>query len=211
MSPTFFRSSGNTTTVKGHVLWSWQKVRKVTPLVPSATCSTVPLTHWVVPTCLLASAKETQSCLEVFGSIACGANAAHCNNRSKNGPEQANQSKKTHDGWGAEKGILSFIVGVEERDPTLSRVEIFAATSRKRNLQAGLSPGLPQFSRLQAPRAPLLGERFYGRCFVVLHIEDGVELRDLQQVVYFFGEVEQLEFAALVFGGGEGADQLADA
>ena len=34
----------------------------------------------------------------MFGSIACGANAAHCNNRSKNGPERANQSKKTHDG-----------------------------------------------------------------------------------------------------------------
>jgi len=91
------------------------------------------------------------------------------------------------------------------------QVEFFAATSRKGNVQAGLSPGLPQCSQLQAPRVPLLGERFYGRCFVVLHIEDGVELRDLQQVVYFLGEVEQLEFAALVFGGGEGADQLADA
>ena len=34
----------------------------------------------------------------MFGSIACGANAAHCNNRSKNGPEQASQSKKTRDG-----------------------------------------------------------------------------------------------------------------
>src|ERR1700686_3674002 len=64
MSPTFFRSSGKTTTVKGQVLWSWQKVRNVRPLVPSATWNTVPLTHWVVPTCLLASAKETQSCLE---------------------------------------------------------------------------------------------------------------------------------------------------
>src|ERR1700682_3409178 len=64
MSPTLFRSSGNTTTVKGHVLGSWQKVRNVTPLVPSATCSTIPLTHWVVPTCLLASANETHSCLE---------------------------------------------------------------------------------------------------------------------------------------------------
>src|SRR6266404_6689550 len=66
MSPTFFRSSGNTTTVNGHVLWSWQKVRNVTPLAPSATCNTVPLTHWVVPTCLLASPNETQSCLGVL-------------------------------------------------------------------------------------------------------------------------------------------------
>src|SRR2546430_12899088 len=29
----------------------------------------------------------------------------------------------------------------------------------------------------------LLAERQYGRCFVVLHIEEGVEFRDLQQVV----------------------------
>src|SRR5438034_7380236 len=40
----------------------------------------------------------------------------------------------------------------------------------------------------------LLAERQYGRCFVVLHIEEGVELRDLQQVVYSLGDVEQLEF-----------------
>jgi len=48
----------------------------------------------------------------------------------------------------------------------------------------------------------LLAERQYGRCFVVLHIEEGVELRDLQQVVYSLGDVEQLEFAALVLGSG---------
>src|ERR1700732_2945860 len=66
MSPTFFRSSGDTTTGEAHVLWGWHTARKGTPLLPSATCSTVPLTHWVVPTCLLASAKETQSCLEVL-------------------------------------------------------------------------------------------------------------------------------------------------
>src|ERR1039458_7492016 len=94
----------------------------------------------------------------------------------------------------------------------LSRTKISATTSRKGNLQTGVpstpgfgvmgwSAGLPQFSRLQAARA---------RCFVLLDIEDGVELRDLQQVVYFFGEVEQLEFAALVFASGEGADELAD-
>jgi len=74
----------------------------------------------------------------------------------------------------------------------------------------GLGPGLPQFSRLAAPRVPLFAERFYRRRFVVFDVEDGVEFRDLQQVVYFLGEVEQLEFAALVFASGEGADQLAD-
>ena len=47
--------------------------------------------------------------------------------------------------------------------------------------------------------------------FVVLHIEDGIQLGDLQQVVDFFGQVEQLQFATLIAHGGEGAHQLADA
>jgi len=54
-------------------------------------------------------------------------------------------------------------------------------------------------------------EGFDGGGFVVFHVEDGVELGDLQQVVHLLGEVEKLEFAALILGGGEGADQLADA
>src|ERR1022692_2021459 len=49
------------------------------------------------------------------------------------------------------------------------------------------------------------------RGFVVLYVEDGVEFGDLEQVVHLLGEVKQLEFAALVLGGGEGADQFADA
>src|ERR1022692_4271253 len=57
---------------------------------------------------------------------------------------------------------------------------------------------------------PLLVERLYARCFVFLDIEDGVKLGDLQQVVNFLSEVEELEFAALVLGRGESADQLAD-
>ena len=60
-------------------------------------------------------------------------------------------------------------------------------------------------------RSSLFAERFYAGCFVFFHIEDGVELRDLQQVVHFLGEIEQLEFATLVLGGGEGADEFADA
>lgn len=47
--------------------------------------------------------------------------------------------------------------------------------------------------------------------FVVVHVEDGVELGDLEQVVHFFGQVEQLEFPAVIFHGGEAAHQLADA
>src|SRR6266849_2594736 len=71
----------------------------------------------------------------------------------------------------------------------------------------------PRRARLLAARrtARLLAERLYGPCFVVLDIEDSVELRDLQQIVHFLGEVEQLQFAALVFGSGEGADKFADA
>jgi hypothetical protein len=46
--------------------------------------------------------------------------------------------------------------------------------------------------------------------FVVFYIENSVELGDLKQVVHLFGEVQQFEFATLILGSGEGADQLAD-
>src|SRR6476620_6733270 len=62
-------------------------------------------------------------------------------------------------------------------------------------------------SLLEKSWSHLLAERLYGGRFVVFHVEDGVELGDLQQVVDFLGEVEQLEFAALVFHCGVGADQ----
>jgi hypothetical protein len=58
---------------------------------------------------------------------------------------------------------------------------------------------------------PDLLERFDRRSFVVFHDEDGVELGDLKQVVDFLSEVQQLEFATLILGGGEGADQFTDA
>src|SRR5208282_94406 len=64
-SPIFLRSDGNTTTVKGHAL-SLQKFRILAPLRPSCTCSTVPLTQALVPTCLLASANETQLLGEIL-------------------------------------------------------------------------------------------------------------------------------------------------
>src|SRR5579862_318264 len=57
----------------------------------------------------------------------------------------------------------------------------------------------------------MLAERLDGRGLVVLHVEDGVELRDLQQIVHFLGELQQLKFATLVLGGGIGADQLTNA
>ena len=54
-------------------------------------------------------------------------------------------------------------------------------------------------------------EGFYGGEFVVADIEDGVELGDVENVVDFLGEVEELEFAAGVAHGGEAADELPDA
>src|SRR3954447_8657698 len=55
----------------------------------------------------------------------------------------------------------------------------------------------------------LIAERFHGQCFVVLHIKDGVELRDLQKVVNLLGQVQQFEFAALFLGGGIGTNKFA--
>jgi hypothetical protein len=66
-------------------------------------------------------------------------------------------------------------------------------------------------SALCATESALLFEGGDGAGFVVLHVEDGVELGDLQQVVDLAGQVQELEFAALVFGCSEGADQLTDA
>ena len=60
-------------------------------------------------------------------------------------------------------------------------------------------------------RGKVLLERFDGRGFVVFHVEDGVELGDLEQIVDLLGEVQELQFATLVLGGGEGADQFTDA
>jgi hypothetical protein len=61
-----------------------------------------------------------------------------------------------------------------------------------------------------ASRGKALLERLYGPSFVVFHIEYGVEFGDLQQIVDFLGELEQFQFAALVLGGGESADQFPD-
>src|SRR5271170_4421786 len=57
----------------------------------------------------------------------------------------------------------------------------------------------------------LLGERRNRRRFVVFDVEDGVQLGDLQQIVDFLGQVQQLQFAAAVLDRREGADQFTDA
>jgi hypothetical protein len=54
-------------------------------------------------------------------------------------------------------------------------------------------------------------ERLYRGSFVVLYVEDGIKLGDLEQIVDLLGEVQQLQFAALIFGRGESAYEFADA
>ena len=47
--------------------------------------------------------------------------------------------------------------------------------------------------------------------FVVFHIENGIEFGDLEQVVHFFGQIQQLEFATLVAHRSKRANQFTDA
>src|SRR5258705_9777965 len=66
----------------------------------------------------------------------------------------------------------------------------------------------PPFRYLR--RVLLLAEGLHCIRLVVLDIKDGVQLGDLEQVVNLLGEIQQLQFAALVLGCGERADQFAD-
>ncbi len=69
--------------------------------------------------------------------------------------------------------------------------------------------------RMTDVRENLFGEEvvegFYGGEFVVFDVEDGVELGDMEDVLNFFGEAEEFEFAAGVADGGVAADQFSDA
>src|SRR5260370_11271861 len=100
-------------------------------------------------------------------------------------------------------------------DQVCSRRKLFGGLFR--NGTEGKSPLLAKDARNGAPwvqhnptKYGTLLERFDRGSFVVFHVEDGVKLGDLQQVVHLLGEVQQLEFATLILGRGEGADQLAD-
>src|ERR1700694_2237386 len=148
MSPTFSRSSGNTTTAKGHVLWSWQKVRNVTPLLPSDTCSTVPLTHWVVPTCLLASANETHSCLE---ELRAEQTPLMVITAARTLPSRQVRVRKRMMAE-AQRSAPQFYCRRGGEILRKSRREIFAVPSRKGNVKAGVSPGRQYLRGSQAPR-----------------------------------------------------------
>ena len=74
----------------------------------------------------------------------------------------------------------------------------------------------PHFSRRNAremgrPQDGNLLERLYGGSLVVFHVKHRIELGDLKQIVDLLGKVQQFEFAALVLGRGERADQFANA
>ena len=50
-----------------------------------------------------------------------------------------------------------------------------------------------------------------GGALVRVHVEYGEQLRELEQIVDFFGEVQQFELTAAASRGGVRADELADA
>ena len=56
----------------------------------------------------------------------------------------------------------------------------------------------PQSEKLQSCCGLVLTKGAHGCSFVVLNVEDGIQLGDLQQVVHFLGQVQQLQFATLV-------------
>ena len=56
-----------------------------------------------------------------------------------------------------------------------------------------------------------LVKRFDGCRFVVFHVEYGIELGDLEQIVDLLGQIQQLEFASLVAHCGKRANQFTNA
>src|SRR5882724_13095167 len=69
--------------------------------------------------------------------------------------------------------------------------------------QVGREPACPKWK--------LFAKSFNCCRFVVLDIEDGIELGDLQQVVDLLGQVEQFEFAVFAPHCGKRAHQFPDA
>src|SRR5260370_6852841 len=72
----------------------------------------------------------------------------------------------------------------------------------------GTTRGQPREGR--PPNRNLL-EGLDRRRLVISYVENRIELSDLQQIVDLLGQVQQLQFATLVFHRGVGADQFADA
>ena len=99
-----------------------------------------------------------------------------------------------------------FIVGVSGPPRGKERGKFCREGPEKGTCSRGRAPAC--LSSCQ--RAQLFAEGLYCRCFVIFHIEDGIEFGDLKKIVNLLGKVEQLEFAALILCRGEGADEFAD-
>jgi hypothetical protein len=86
------------------------------------------------------------------------------------------------------------------------------AKARSERTLGGTAEAVP-FPKPSCHRAPdrSLLEGLDCGGLVLFYIENGVELGDLKQVVHLLGEIQKFEFAALILGGGVGADQLANA
>lgn len=67
------------------------------------------------------------------------------------------------------------------------------------------------FDLLWGPVLRVLLERSDCAGFVVVDVEDGIELCELEQVVDLLGQLEELHSGTLIFGGGECSHQLAQA
>jgi hypothetical protein len=88
--------------------------------------------------------------------------------------------------------------------------EIRVASGEGKSRSRSRADGLMRPSLQRVRDSVLLGEEvvegFYGGEFVVFYVEDGVELGDVEDVLNFFGEAEEFEFAAGVADGGEAGD-----
>ena len=56
--------------------------------------------------------------------------------------------------------------------------------------------------------SPVLRKTTHGGSFVVVHLENGVEFGDLQQIFYALIQTEQLQLAAMIGDGGEARNQF---
>jgi hypothetical protein len=158
----------------------------------------VPLTHWVVPTCWFASANGRQLLVGVLRALLIPSIA-----RSRR--EKTNAGIRTMAEAPA-KRILSFYCRSGRAAEGKESVNFRGRGPKKGTCSRGTAPACLSSSQ----RAQLFAEGLYRRCFVIFYIEDGIEFGDLKKIVNLLGEIEQLEFAALILCRGEGADEFAD-
>ena len=233
-SPTSFRSFEKTTTVKGQAIASSQKSRKWTPSVPTLTANTFPVTHRVSPMCWAGLVNR-----DAVGGAGGRRGEEEDHKRDLNGnPGEDRRARCRALPGRTDEGVRPYTC-IDDRcipeKPTVNsrkqalrqsvmRQDLFRGSFRNGTNESAASCTLRPFAILKFPisrphtaremgpnRVKVLLERFHGGWFVVLHVEHRVKLGDLKEIVDLLGEVQQLELAALVLGGGECADQFADA